>query len=98
MASSIFIKRSGLLWQCCKNTNEEVTLRNIYYLQVTTALQPADSTQQQQGLSLVKLGNELHGPKDEMSINKAHVIFIEELKTDGKVVTAINQYIAEQNK
>lgn len=81
-----------------KDTDKEVILTNIYYLQVTTALQPADSTQAQQGLSLVKLGNELHGPKDEMSINKAHVVFIEELKTDGKVVTAINQYIADQKK
>jgi hypothetical protein len=49
-----------------------------------------------QGLSLVKLGNELHGPKDEMTINKAHIIFVEDLKADGKVVTAIDKYIEDQ--
>ncbi len=81
-----------------KNTNDEVVLKNIYYLQVTTALQPTDQTAnaEQQGLSLVKLGNELHGPKDEMTINKAHVIFVEDLKADGKVVTAIDKYIEDQ--
>lgn len=81
-----------------KNNDKTLVLKDIYYLQVTTALQPSDATQQQQGLSLVKLGNELHGPKDEMIINKAQVVFIEELRTDGKVVTAINQYIADQKK
>jgi len=74
-------------------------LNSIYYLQVTPVLQTgtADEVsgnppQQQQQLSLVKLGNELHGPVDEMFINREHVLFIEDLKEDGRVVQAIKDY------
>jgi len=79
-------------------------LNDIYYLQVTPVLQtgtPGDlegqpTQQQQQQLSLVKLGNELHGPVDEMFINREHVLFIEDLKEDGRVVQAIKDYEAGQ--
>ncbi len=43
-------------------------------------------------VSLLKLGNELHGPEDWMEINPAHILFIEELKPDGKVAKAIDAY------
>jgi hypothetical protein len=43
---------------------------------------------------LVKLGNELHGPVDEMHISKAQILFYEDLKTDGQVVKAIQAYKA----
>lgn len=77
-------------------------LNSIYYLQVTPVLQtgtadevsgqPTQQQQQQQQLSLVKLGNELHAPVDEMFINRDQVLFIEDLKEDGKVVQAIKGY------
>lgn len=85
-----------------KDGSKEVVLKNIYYLQVvagqtSSGLQPSDQTQgAQQSLSLIKLGDELHGPKDEMFINKAHVVFIEDLRADGRVVTAIKKYIEDQ--
>jgi hypothetical protein len=69
-------------------------LTDIYYLQVgpqqgsaTAPNQPSTTPQQQ--ISLVKLGNELHGPVDEMHISRAQILFYEDLKTDGQVVTAI---------
>ncbi|HSX14582.1 MAG TPA: hypothetical protein VLE72_01570 [Candidatus Saccharimonadales bacterium] len=68
-----------------------VKLTDIYYLQ-TQPSQPAagsNSTQTQQ-LSLAKLGNELHGPEDVMYVAKSQVLFWENLKNDGKVVTAIH--------
>ncbi len=75
-----------------ENSNE-VVLRKIYYLQVEQQIQPeraqAADDKTQPKLSLVKLGNELHGPEDEMKINRDQVLFIEDLKDDGKVVTAI---------
>jgi hypothetical protein len=37
----------------------------------------------------VKLGNEIHGPEQEMQISSSQVIFWENLKNDGKVVDAI---------
>jgi hypothetical protein len=42
-------------------------------------------------INIVKLGGELHGPTDEMRINRDTVLFIEDLKSDSKVVSAINQ-------
>ena len=72
-----------------------VTLRDIYYLQVSQVLQPVQGNQQQprQQLSLAKLGlNELHKPKDLMRINRNHVIFIEDLQSDSQVVQAIESY------
>jgi len=41
---------------------------------------------------LIKLGNEIHGPADSMIITKDHILFIEQLKDDSKVVRAIKEY------
>ena len=77
-----------------------VSLENIYYLQVVTSQdtigQPPDvQTQPEQRLTLIKLGNEIHGPQDAMMINRDHVIIIEDLKDDSRVVKAINDYLNE---
>ncbi len=82
-----------------KETKSGVLLREIYYLQVTQPLQRSGDqaqAEQQSELSLVKLGNELHGPKDEMRINPYHVLFIEDLKADSRVVEAITNYKQSQ--
>jgi hypothetical protein len=82
-----------------KENNKNVVLRDIYYLQVTQPLQTSGEQQPaqvQNELSLVKLGNELHGPKDEMRINGAHVLFVEDLKADSRVVEAITNYKQSQ--
>ena len=78
------------------------TLTDIYYLQVNQA-QSLQSGQQASALaapasssnpslSLVKLGNELHGPVDLMRINKSQILFYEDLKASGKVAQAIVTY------
>lgn len=84
--------------QIVKVDREFVYLENIYYLQVInledTIGQPPDvQTQPEQQLTLIKLGNEIHGPQDEMRINRDHVIIIENLKDDSRVVQAINDYV-----
>jgi hypothetical protein len=75
-------------------------LNDIYYLQVVT--KPLQRTQEgatatpasadQQQLTLIKLGNELHGPVDEMMINKSQITLTEKLRSDSKVVQAINEW------
>jgi hypothetical protein len=78
-----------------------VTLKDIYYLQVNQSQQLQDgqqaAAQQQPELSLVKLGNELHGPDDIMHINRDQILFFEELKNDGRVAEAIKSYKANPN-
>ena len=73
-------------------------LRDIYYLRVTKVLQPRDPNSQQQQINLVKLGGELHGPEDEMRINRAQILFVEDLKADSQVVTAIIDYKKSQEE
>ena len=72
-----------------KENKEEIYLTDIYYLQVSSPLQQDSQPAPRGELSLVKLGNELHGPEDLMIINKEHVLFTEDLRDDGKVVQAI---------
>jgi len=74
-------------------TSDSLVLTDVYYLRVQKAIQPAEGTtpEQQPAISLIKLGNELHGPTDEMVINRTQVLFTETLKGDSKVVEAINK-------
>lgn len=78
-----------------------VELDDIFYLQVKPVLQQGDNTNsnnntnaqaQKTELSLVKLGNELHGPLDRMMINRDQIVFIEDLKDDSKVTDAIHRF------
>lgn len=64
-------------------------LTNVYYLRSQESLQ--QQKESSPDLTLVKLGNELHGPVDQMKINKEHILFIEDLKPDSRVVKAIQQ-------
>ncbi len=80
-------------------TASYATLKDIYYLQVSTppatdasSLNQQQAPQQQQQLSLVKLGEELHGPIDEMRINRDQILFYEDMKEEGRVMTAIRQF------
>ena len=70
-------------------------LNNIFYLQASasssTSANP-QSTSQSSDVQLIKLGSEVHGPVDEMVINRDQVLFFENLKKDGKVTTAILKY------
>jgi hypothetical protein len=70
-------------------------LTDIYYVRVENPIQPEGANQQQQpNISLAKLGNELHGPEDFMFIRRDKVLYWENLKDDGQVVTAITEFKA----
>jgi small nuclear ribonucleoprotein (snRNP)-like protein len=44
---------------------------------------------QSPGFTLVKLGDEVHAPKDKMILNRAHILFVEDLKGDGRLMKAL---------
>lgn len=87
-------------------TSRELILTNIYYLQVinkplqTTQEGSSEQVQQnqqtQQELTLIKLGNELHGPTDKMIINRDYILLTEKLKNDSQVVKAIDASLTQQ--
>lgn len=68
-------------------------LADIYYVQISQRLQPAEAgqVQQVQDLQLVKLGGELHGPEDAMYINRSQIVFVEYLKSSSGIVQGIEQ-------
>ena len=76
-------------------------LTDIYYLQSQQnpdsdkkSENPQETLAKQDNIQLIKLGNEVHGPEDKMIISKDQILFIEDLKSDGKVTKTIEQ----QNK
>lgn len=78
--------------------DQYISLKNIYYLQLAQSLQSTDSKDttalkdnSNQELALIKLGKEVHGPKDAMQINRDQVLFYEELNDDSQVVQTINK-------
>ena len=86
-------------------TDQYLSLTDIYYLQLAQPLQSTDAKDQtalqdnsKQQLTLIKLGKELHGPKDKMVINRDNIIFYEEINNDSKVVQTITKYKESQPK
>lgn len=73
-------------------------LTDVFYLQSQQSGDNANSSNPQQAaadkgnVQLIKLGDEIHGPEDEMIISKDQVLFYENLKSDGKVAQSIGQY------
>jgi len=95
---AVFLSNGQVYFGKMTNKNAGyVVMKDIYYLQLKRPLQEQKPGEQAQpDLTLIKLGNELHGPLDRMEINKNHVLFVEDLKDDSKVVTAIMEYKAQQ--
>lgn len=63
------------------------SLTDVYYLR---------SGEAQQGTDLIKRGAELHAPKDEMIINKEHVLFYEEIGETNEIMNLIRQHKAQK--
>ena len=68
-----------------------VFLTDIYYIQTT---KEENKSEAKANFSVVKFaaGNEAYGPKDEMYINKDHILKFEPLKEDSEVVKLIKEY------
>jgi hypothetical protein len=106
--SAVFLANNQVYFGKVSDLNSEfATLKEVYYLKVQNSLVPPQEgdvkvegkenpqPQQKNELTLIKMGNELHGPTDEIKINNKHILYIEALKTDSKVVKAINDYKAK---
>jgi hypothetical protein len=91
---AVFLTNGQVYFGKVKDVSSQyVDLQDIYYL--NSQQQPATGAEtdaQSTTFSLVKLGCELHGPVDQMIINRDQVSFWENLKDDGKVADAIEQW------
>jgi len=76
--------------------DEYLKLTDIYYLQTQTEgeteANPQQTSTDQSDVQLIKLGEEIHGPEDEMVLSKDQLLFYENLKVDGKVAQSIEAY------
>jgi len=64
-----------------------VILTDVYYFSRSAGDNSNDSD-----ISLIKLGSEVHGPSDKMQILRDHILFIEELEPNSRVVEAIREH------
>jgi hypothetical protein len=71
-----------------REDEHRLVLNDVYYIQPKSGV-AASPTSSDTDAALVKLGNEFHSPEDMMEINRAQVLFVEQLKTDGKVAKAM---------
>jgi hypothetical protein len=69
-----------------------IILRDVFYLQGQQLNGSTPSTAAQSAARLVKLGCEIHGPQDQMLIYRNQVTYWENLKKDGRVTKAIEQF------
>lgn len=77
------------------STGEYLRLTDVFYLQTktdTASENPQAATTEDTNVELIKLGNEIHGPQDEMIISRDQVLFFENLKSDGRVSQSIANY------
>lgn len=101
-------KKREISWQAVFLTNgqvyfgkiseedeREIILRNIYYLRTAESFQQGKEPVE---FSLIKLGEELHGPVDEMRINRNHILFLESLRNDSRVVQAIRKHLTQSKE
>lgn len=77
--------------------DDYMKLTDVYYLQAQSTEEddsknPQATSNDQGGTTLIKLGDEIHGPEDEMVISKDQVLFFENLKKDGKVSQSIEKF------
>ena len=80
---------------------ETYKLNKIFYLQASqTNAEDANNPQQTEtagsDVQLIKLGSEVHGPEDQMVIDKGQVLFYENLTKEGKVAQTIEEYYADK--
>jgi hypothetical protein len=97
---AVFFTNGQVYFGKLKSFNGEyMQLTDIYYLQTQSSDDDNDNPQQtsndQNDVQLIKLGDEIHGPEDQMIISKDQMLFYENLKTDSKVAQSIAQYKAK---
>lgn len=93
---AVFLSNGEVYFGYASHVNSPtVILQNVYSLHAdTTQNKDTKATDATQKLSLVKIGDQLHGPTDEIKINHTFILYIEDLKGDSKV----NQVIADSIK
>ena len=90
---AVFLKNGQTYFGKMDSLNETyLTMSDIYYLRQTQAISYDQTRSAATDFSLVKLGCEIHSPRDKMIINRQEVSFWENLNKDGRVAKAFATY------
>lgn len=94
---AVFFTNGQVYFGKLSTVNDDyLRLTDIYYLQTqstdTKEANPQQTSTDQSNVQLIKLGEEIHGPEDEMVLSRDQVLFYENLKADGKVGQSIEAY------
>lgn len=90
---AVFLDNGQVYFGKLQGLNDKYfSLTDVFYLKDANGKDIA--TGGSANMQLVKLGNEVHGPKDDMYIPADKIEFIENLKNSGQVVTSIKRYEA----
>lgn len=72
--------------------SQVIHMKSVYYIKAQDLIQQTtDTSSDKKKIALVKLGNELHGPTDEIFISASQVLFFENMKQDSKISQAIDK-------
>lgn len=95
---AIFLTNGQVYFGKLQPSGSYLRLTDVFYLQTQNGTDDKKDTKDPQAVSadtsaqLIKLGNEIHGPEDEMIVSRDQVLIIENLKADGKVAKTIAEY------
>lgn len=73
-------------------------LTDIYYIQIQPGGNTATVPEGESKFTLIKLGNEIHGPQDVMYLNPQNILFWENLRADGQVMQGITKEKAQSSR
>lgn len=88
---AVFLDNNQTYFGHLKNINSDfLVLSDVYYVQLQEVPSKKNVPTQAPTGRLVKLGEtEPHGPKNEMFLNKGHVLFWENLSSGSQIVRTI---------
>lgn len=96
---AVFFTNGQVYFGKLQASNESyLKLTDIFYLQSQQSNDkenpgnPQETSTNQNDVQLIKLGDEIHGPEDEMIISEDQILFYENLKPNGKVAQSIQKF------
>jgi hypothetical protein len=94
---AVFLDNGQVFFGRVTNRNDQyVKLTDVYYLPPKNYLLDGNTTEKRK-FTLIKLGEEVHGPTDEMLINRDQILFIESMRNDSRINQAIKEALERKN-
>jgi hypothetical protein len=96
--AAVFLANDQVYFGKLETSGDVLVLQDVYYIRLNQTTDTAKTSTEQPQLALVKLGDQIHGPADEMRINQDQVLFVERIKDESTVVRAIMQEKENRDK